>query len=64
MLVTIADPQNGEILPIALTDSRWPASGGWQKMQTVFKTSEGRNVVIHYVRNKVTGMVDDFKFKD
>jgi hypothetical protein len=64
MLVTRADPQAGEILPLVLTDSRWPATDGWQKMQTVFKTSEGRNVVIHYVRNKVTGMVDDFKFKD
>ena len=64
MLVTRADPQAGEILPLALTDSRWPTTEGWQKMQTVFKTSDNRNIVIHYVRNKITGKVDDFKFKN
>ncbi len=64
MLVTRADPQAGEILPIALTDSRWPATEGWQKMQTIFKTSDNHSVVIHYVRNKITGKVDDFKFKN
>lgn len=42
----------------ALTDQRWLAREGWVKMQQV----EG-GVTIHYVWNKRTGAVDDFKFK-
>jgi filamentous hemagglutinin len=64
LLVTRADPSNGEVLPIALNDKRWPSSGGWQKMQAVHRTSDGRNITIHYVMNKNSGQVDDFKFKD
>jgi filamentous hemagglutinin len=41
-----------------MTDSRWPAADGWVKMQQI---ENGVNV--HYVRNTVTGAVDDFKFK-
>jgi hypothetical protein len=64
LLVTRADPSIGEVLPIVLNDKRWPSSDGWQKMQAVHRTSDGRNITIHYVMNKNSGQVDDFKFKD
>jgi hypothetical protein len=54
----LSQPAKGEIIPIVMLDSRWPASDGWVKM-----TQEINGVVIHYVRNMRTGAVDDFKFK-
>lgn len=47
----------GRQLPLELTDPRWPASDGRVKMQQVVN-----GVNIHYVRNTLTGAVDDFKF--
>jgi hypothetical protein len=52
-----ADPESGRLLPITMSDARWPASEGWVKM--------GQNingVEIHYVYNIATGAVADFKF--
>lgn len=40
-----------------MSDPRWMASDGWVKMQQIVN-----GVNIHYVRNTVTGAVDDFKF--
>jgi RHS repeat-associated protein len=54
--------QAGSQLPIKMTDPRWPASDGWVKMQQVIN-SGGREgpINVHYVRNTITGAVDDFK---
>ncbi len=50
---------------VPMNDSRWPSTEGWQKMQyTHTDLQTGRKTTIHYVRNKNTGAVDDFKFKD
>jgi hypothetical protein len=43
---------------VATDDLRWPASRGWVKM-----TQNVNGTEIHYVRNTVTGQVDDFQFK-
>lgn len=53
-----ANPLAGQVLPITLKDSRWPSGAGWVKMRQNIN-----GIVIHYVRNKNTGAVDDFKFK-
>lgn len=41
-----------------MSDARWPAADGWVKMQQI-----ENGVNIHYVRNTITGAIDDFKFK-
>ncbi len=41
-----------------MNDSRWPASQGWVKMEQKIN-----GVNVHYVMNKLTGAVADFKFK-
>jgi hypothetical protein len=46
----------GQELPINMSDSRWPGSEGWVKMQ-----QKVNGVNIQYVRNG--SFVDDFKFK-
>lgn len=43
---------------VPMSDPPWPAADGWVKMQQI---ESGVNV--HYVRNTITGAVDDFKFK-
>ena len=61
MKKVIGNPQNGFDLSkkgLNMTDPRWPASEGWVKM-----TQNVDKVEIHYVYNKITGAVDDFKFK-
>ncbi len=52
-----ADPAAGRVLPITMTDARWPASDGWVKMAQNIS-----GVEIHYVYNTVTGASADFKF--
>jgi RHS repeat-associated protein len=47
----------GRVLPVTMTDARWPASAGWVKM-----SQRVNSVEVHYVRNTITGAVDDFKF--
>ncbi len=54
----MANPQKGRVLPIRMTDSRWPAAAGWVKM---YQRING--IEIHYVFNKFTGATADFKFK-
>lgn len=51
-------PEAGRVLPIPMTDRRWPSSEGWVKM-----SQNIGGVEIHYVRNTRTGEIDDFKFK-
>lgn len=47
----------GRVLPVTMPDARRPASAGWVKV-----SQRVNGVEIHYVRNMVTGAVDDFKF--
>ena len=56
MQAVMRHPQ-GRILPIPMTDGRWLGADGWVKM-----SQNVNGVEIHYVRNTVTGAVDDFKF--
>ena len=49
----------GNQLSTIMNDSRWPAEDGWVKME---QTVNG--IEVHYVYNTVTGVSDDFKFKD
>ena len=61
---TIGSPKLGRPLPVRMTDPRWPAQQGWVKMQRIVETLDGgriRRINVHYVRNTVTGAVDDFK---
>ncbi|MGM7914743.1 hypothetical protein [Yersinia enterocolitica] len=48
----------GRPLPLPMTDTRWPKEDGWVKM-----AQNVNGVEIHYVMNKKTGQIDDFKFK-
>jgi hypothetical protein len=53
-----ADPGAGEhIRKITMSDPRWPADDGWQKMQ-----QNVNGIIIHYVWNPILGIADDFKF--
>ena len=54
----ISNPAAGRQLPVPMTDSRWPAADGWVK-----SAQNINGIEIHYVRNSITGAIDDFKFK-
>jgi hypothetical protein len=54
-----SNPEVGKELHIKMKDPRWPGSEGWVKM-----SQNVNGVEIHYVRNKITGEVADFKFID
>ena len=58
----MSKPGAGVELPIKMTDPRWLGSDGWVKMQQVVQ-SGGREgpVKVHYLFNKTTGAIDDFK---
>jgi RHS repeat-associated protein len=56
----ISRPNAGRPLPLKMNDPRWPASDGWGKMQQVIEPG-GEPINVHYVRNTITGQVDDFK---
>jgi len=51
-----------EIL-IPMNDSRWLGTDGWVKMQNIVKLSDGTQINIYFVYNKVLNLVDDIKFK-
>jgi hypothetical protein len=53
-----SDPSAGNVLPLTMTDPRWPASAGWVKMQQILS-----GVNIHYLYNENTGATADWKFK-
>jgi RHS repeat-associated protein len=61
MKQAMSRPDEGLPVPLrkGMTDKRWPGSEGWMKMRHSINGIE-----IHYVYNKVTKQVDDFKFKD
>ncbi|RJQ76075.1 hypothetical protein [Amycolatopsis panacis] len=52
-------PHEGNELMIKMMDSRSPDAEGWVKMKM-----EVNGVKIHYLRNRISGAVDDFEFKD
>lgn len=54
----ISNPAEGRPLPVPMTDPRWPATDGWVKI-----SQNINGIEIHYVRNSITGAIDDFKFK-
>lgn len=56
----ISNPSAGIPLPFKMTDSRWAASEGWVKMQQIIKPG-GEPINVHYLRNTISGMMDDFK---
>jgi hypothetical protein len=55
-----SNPGAGTEVPLkkGMTDPTWPGSQGWVKMR-----QNVNGVEIHYVLNKITGAVADFKFK-
>jgi hypothetical protein len=58
----MANPLAGRELGLRMTDPRWPKSDGWVKMQQIVD-SGGREgpINVHYLFNKMTGAIDDFK---
>jgi hypothetical protein len=58
MTTVRADPAGQQLTRIVMNDPRWPGVDGWVKMQQV-----ENGIDVHYVRNTITGAVDDFKFK-
>lgn len=50
-------------IPLEMTDSRWPSSEGWVKMQSIVQNADGTKTSVHFVYNELTGAFDDFKFK-
>jgi hypothetical protein len=36
---------------------------GWEKWQVVNRLSDGTNIVVHYMKNTITGAAEQFKFK-
>lgn len=62
-LEVLENPTGGIVLPLRMTDPRWPAEEGWVKMQQIVKPKYGDPINVHYVRNRVTGEIDDIKIK-
>lgn len=56
-----SDPEQGEVIKLKdkMKDKRWESDKGWEKMR-----QRHNGVEIHYVRNKYTHEVDDFKIVD
>ncbi|WP_281274414.1 polymorphic toxin-type HINT domain-containing protein, partial [Allorhizocola rhizosphaerae] len=55
----MSNPMGGTIVPLkkGMTDPRWMGTDGWVKM-----TQRVNGIEIHYVMNRTTGQVDDYKF--
>ncbi len=54
----MSNPASGVRLPFKMTDKRWPSEEGWVK-----HAQNINGIEVHYVRNSITGAIDDFKFK-
>lgn len=66
MLFTLIVDMTRKVLPVKMTDPRWPGQSGLKKIQQTFPaTINGKNthISIHYVMNDVLKFVDDFKVK-
>ncbi|WP_437779221.1 RHS repeat-associated core domain-containing protein [Sorangium sp. So ce1097] len=59
----MSSPTAGEpLVRLKMTDPRWPASDGWVKMQQMVNPGGGEGRInVHYLWNRITGEVDDFK---
>ncbi|WP_018800572.1 polymorphic toxin-type HINT domain-containing protein [Salinispora arenicola] len=59
MRSAMSNPTGGNIVPLkkGMTDPRWMGSDGWVKM-----AQRVNGIEVHYVRNTITGQVDDYKF--
>ena len=55
-----ANQAAGNKLGIIMNDPRWPSSQGWQKWEQIIQPG-GDPISVHYLRNTVTGEIDDFK---
>jgi RHS repeat-associated protein len=54
-----SNPSEGTALPITVwKDERWPLAQGWRKM-----ARNVNGIEIHWMWNRLSGEVDDFKFK-
>jgi len=53
----MASPGGVELTNVIMSDARWPASQGWVKMQQIVN-----GINIHYLKNRILGVFDDFKF--
>ncbi|MFN2529605.1 MAG: hypothetical protein ABR584_12910, partial [Candidatus Baltobacteraceae bacterium] len=57
--IAMTNPTVGKVLEsVKMTDPRWPADKGWVKMARNINGIE-----VHWVRNTLTGALDDFKIK-
>jgi len=54
-----SDPMAGKLLRLKMTDPRWHSDSGWDKY-----SQNVNGVEVHYVVNRFTGDVDDFKYVD
>ncbi len=59
----MAKPAGKHLKNIEMQDPRYPAADGWIKMEQKVGTNPADKVVIHYLKNKKTGAVADFKYK-
>ena len=58
-----SNPLNGATdTKITLSDTRWPSSEGWVKMQNDIYTADGSKITIHFNYNPNGNLFDDFKF--
>ena len=58
-----SNPDGIRVKKVPMTDTRWPAYKGWVKMEQIVKPG-GKRIIVHYVRNILTGEFDDFKIVD
>jgi hypothetical protein len=59
MIEVMRNPYKGKVLDLKMTDPKWHTNKGWVKMARNIDKVE-----IHWVKNEITGAVDDFKFKN
>jgi hypothetical protein len=65
MQAAIAGAAGGTVLEkMILGDRTWPVEDGWVKMRYSHTCYNASKIVIHYLRNTMTGEIDDFKYKD
>ena len=57
-LAEVRSNPRGIRIGLRLTDHRWPSQSGWVKM-----SQNVNGVEVHYVKNTISGAVDDFKIK-
>lgn len=64
--LTMAEAKGGagkEIMAGKIKDARYPAAR-WAKMHHVHEHADGSKSVVHYWKDRVSGAMEGFKFKD